>query len=842
MLALSLSAQTVFDTYLSNAQAFSEAFPREKVHLHFDNNSYYQGDTIWFKAYVVDADTRQVSHISKPLYVEFVDQMGNVMERQIVRLADGVGEGMISLANTFFTGYYEVRAYTKWMLAYSDEEYFTRILPVYRKPLTDNDTRRQIAEYRMDDSMKQRPRAKLDVLNVNFYPESGTLVQGVPTVVGFETVSRDSGAVNISGILQDSDGNPLMPVSTIHDGMGTFVYTPGDKPASVVLEYAGKKRTFRLPKAENTGYNVRVNAREDAFDVIVSRSTQTPAVPLALFIFSGSKAHNYVPIDLSSSTSQKFKIMASDLPEGVTRLSLVNEQGATIADRFCFVYPDEQLSLNATTDKAVYKPFEKISLDIMLTDNAGRPVVSTPVSLAVCDAMQSDWRENEMNIYTDLLLTSELKGYIHRPGFYFQNRSASRRKMLDNLLLIRGWRHYDIAKAFGLADITPRYMPEDRLTLYGKVRSYFKGNSDLGVTILAYNDSSQIAGATVTDSIGQFSVPIDDFEGKLEALIQTRKEGKKMNRASSVSLYRRFEPALRPLDVMETNPQWDAPQDTVRLNALLDEADPWRNDDAIVLDELVVKARNHGRGKQQDTEKFERSIVGYYNMRQIIDDMRDEGQIITNDIGNLMHEINKNINYTGTFYKADSIVYSIEGHTISKDYIDGYIDEIETAILYTDQTGIKVKRFNADTFRAEEQSADDFWTGTSADTTDVAKLRDLPCRLDFTMQERFNPNRNYAPTRGVRRTLIQGYNRPEAFYSPVYEQEPNETFADRRRTLYWNPSLITDENGQIHLDCYNSRMATYLTVSAETLVDGHPVALQLNSIATSKGDSELRVE
>ena len=107
---------SVFERFFANAVTFSKTFPREKVHLHLDNSSYYQGDTIWFKAYVVTATNNQLSSISKPLYVELLDQLGNVLERHIIKLHDGEGEGHIALTNTFFTGYYEIRAYTRWML------------------------------------------------------------------------------------------------------------------------------------------------------------------------------------------------------------------------------------------------------------------------------------------------------------------------------------------------------------------------------------------------------------------------------------------------------------------------------------------------------------------------------------------------------------------------------------------------------------------------------------------------------------------------------------------------------------------------------------------------------
>ena len=75
-----------FPRYFRYAQNFADAYPREKVSLHLDNASYYLGDTIWFKAYVVTAEQNLPTTISKPLYVELLDQLGNVVERQIIQI------------------------------------------------------------------------------------------------------------------------------------------------------------------------------------------------------------------------------------------------------------------------------------------------------------------------------------------------------------------------------------------------------------------------------------------------------------------------------------------------------------------------------------------------------------------------------------------------------------------------------------------------------------------------------------------------------------------------------------------------------------------------------------
>ena len=116
-------AKVVFQQYMNQAQTFANNFPREKAYLHFDNTSYYVGDTIWFKAYVTLAEQQTFSQISRPLYVELVDQTGHIADKQIIKLTQGEGNGQFILPPSMLSGYYEVRAYTRWMLAFNEPQY-----------------------------------------------------------------------------------------------------------------------------------------------------------------------------------------------------------------------------------------------------------------------------------------------------------------------------------------------------------------------------------------------------------------------------------------------------------------------------------------------------------------------------------------------------------------------------------------------------------------------------------------------------------------------------------------------------------------------------------------------
>jgi len=70
--------------------------------------------------------------------------------------------------------------------------------------------------------------------------------------------------------------------------------------------------------------------------------------------------------------------------------------------------------------------------------------------------------------------------------------------------------------------------------------------------------------------------------------------------------------------------------------------------------------------------------------------------------------------------------------------------------------------------------------------------------------------------KGLRKTWLEGYSRVNEFYNPDYSALPPEP-NDYRRTLYWNPSVITDDNGNARIEFYNNSRCTNFSISAETV-------------------------
>ena len=102
-----------------NFERFANQFPTERVYVHFDNTSYYKGERIWYKANVVREDNLHQTDLSRILYVELLNPIGFPVETQKLVIENGQAHGSFELKDTLNAGFYEVRAYTTWMLNFT---------------------------------------------------------------------------------------------------------------------------------------------------------------------------------------------------------------------------------------------------------------------------------------------------------------------------------------------------------------------------------------------------------------------------------------------------------------------------------------------------------------------------------------------------------------------------------------------------------------------------------------------------------------------------------------------------------------------------------------------------
>ena len=468
---------------------------QEKVYVHMDNSCYFIGDTIWYKAYVMRADDLTLTDISKILYVELLSPDGLVVERQRVVVGNrGYSCGQFALKDSLYSGYYEVRAYTRWMLNFNvthrsytrDAKHmfysnqmakdffrdwqglYSRVFPVYSKPEQEGDYGGRYMYTRPKQRVLKSPS---EDLHVSFYPEGGQLVEGVPGRVAFEVTDQDGEAVNVQGKL--SNGTPLQ---TVYMGRGLVDVTPTGSQLSATFNWKGKNYSFKLPKAERRGVTLRY---DDTMVTIRGAAPDKQGVGCAVAVLCRGQLAWFMKLE-AHGDEQKFTIPTSRFPSGVNELMVLNAKGKILASRLFFVNNnDVSVGLQVDTHgKTDFQPYEPISL----TAKAEMPAL---FSISVRDAGADEVSYDDGNIMTDMLLSSELKGFIAHPAYYFEKDDEVHRQALDLLMMVQGWRRYRPTHIL--------YEPEQSLVYEGTVHKM------LEIEMLDDMDQDQLLGMKKSD-------------------------------------------------------------------------------------------------------------------------------------------------------------------------------------------------------------------------------------------------------------------------------------------------------------------------------------------------------
>ena len=541
LLVLSASADGLDDLQ----QALAEnAQVQEKVYVHTDNTCYFIGDTLWYKAYVLRADNLQPTDMSRLLYVELLSPDGLVVERQrIIVSGDGHTCGQFVLQDSLYSGYYELRAYTRWMLNFNvshrhytrDDRHlfynnqmakdffrewdglFSRVFPVYSKPEHEGDYMSKYIYQRPKQDVRREPKEELFC---RFYPEGGQLVEGLPTRVAFELADQYGKAVDLSGTL--SDGTKI---STDYMGRGVFQthVGKGDNRLKARFEWRGKNYSFNLPKVQHEGVTIKLEPAltgESLPKVTLQASAAWQGKPLGVAVLCRGKLVSFQKLTLGANNYQ-LSINNYQLPTGINELLVFDEESNVLASRLFFVNNhDMAVAVKASTGgKTDFDPYEPIPLEVEMLRGSE---VEAPISISIRDAHTDDASYNDGSMLSELLLSSDLKGFVAYPGYYFESDDVEHRSRLDLLMMVQGWRRYRPVK-------TLRYEPEQSFTVEGSVykmlgletmqRDQIAGLSGRETVFeeqqkVLERNSGLFTGGTFTDTEGDISAESADDEAK----------------------------------------------------------------------------------------------------------------------------------------------------------------------------------------------------------------------------------------------------------------------------------------------------------------------------------------
>lgn len=861
LLATELYAQISTNTpvddikdYARNIIDFNREYPQEKVYLHMDNRCYYIGDTIWFKAYVMNATTLRPTLMSGVLYVELLNEKGIEMEHKKMRLENGMCHGHFVLKEEYRTGYYEIRSYTRYMLNWGNEKrtwttaqesvsgkyhseeieeqsliadgnhcLFSRVFPVYMIPEKRGIYVSEMEWYpphpllampeEVDDELIE------DSLRLSFFPEGGELVAGLPSTIAFEVTDQMGGKREISGWIMEDRKKEVVRFYTTGRGRGTFSLCPHpQKTYTAHVEYKGKQYRYKLPTVKDEGGTLHltppIGNGDASFNITVSDGFRHQLLGWTLQCRGQVTAFDTITLD--SHVQYDIDIFKDELKMGVNQLTLFTSQGEVLADRLFFVPPTmRKVELNIPNMPDTVAPFEEIALDLHLKI-PNSMFSQGHFSLSVTDAKErGEATYDTRDICSELLLTSELKGFIEDVDSYFRHTNDTAMAAdIDLLMMVQGWRRYEWTEMSAYDKFTPVYRPEKGLEIDGYVATdnatqenflraeKYKRIPNVKVSIDLHSDFVRHKDVCIADSLGRFHFTINKHFPDEVSMIIRLSENDSVSKAKLSSnikySYPIIQRAFSPATELYSYYQIHSPEEHQLLR--LEDSVSWSM--GKMLDDVEVSKRRKAK-----------SEIHFENPDIVIDYFKEWNNIMDRGIplANYYEEefrcnFDRPIDTENPTNEV-RLYYSLGRTKLwGRNVVDNKIldDGRVTSLRYHMPKQIKVYS-NLLTRGNSPQKMDR--------ETDHRRFYHL-------VIERFPSKKS--PTRapymlknGTRITYYEGYSRVREFYSPDYSERVLPDTADYRRTLYWNPNIWTDTKGRASVTFYNNKNTKKLHVRAE---------------------------
>lgn len=563
------------DTILNRIQEQMCVYPQEKLYIHTDRSVYVAGDTAWMKAYVVDAMTHQPVYTSRYVYVELINPFNRV-ETRIKLRQDSLGmiHGNIALQDTLPLGNYTLRAYTRFMENEGKDYFFRkqiRILNPLEKSIQLQTLQDEHGNFCIDfinksnnnplfishasvisESRKlycnnHKNRISLPHWNrkdktllvkvgnyqqyvscdenisldyeVSFMPEGGELIPNALCKVAFKSINSKGLGEDITGTIVDETGDTIVDIRSFHKGMGFFSFIPTKEKTYRLLCYNkyGLNKTFSLPKTETWKYALKVSRNKGYFFVSYLSEHTENSDSLVLLVHQRG-IPKYSGLWLPNSNEKVINI--DSFEEGIVNFMLLDTYGNILSERLAFVSHKAEHS-PILRDSIDFSTHSKACIPLYANDKKGNPL-NGHASIAITD--NSDIKPDSLSsIQSSLLLTSELKGYVEEPHWYFQGTDRKRQEALDVLMLTQGWRRYNLQKVIKekIFDL-PRFSHEESMEVKGQILSIIRQKPKENALVWIMAPSEGFVHEIIADEKGRFTLQGFEFPDSTTYIIMAQ--------------------------------------------------------------------------------------------------------------------------------------------------------------------------------------------------------------------------------------------------------------------------------------------------------------------------------
>src|SRR5690606_26728337 len=300
--------------------------------------------------------------------------------------------------------------------------------------------------------------------DVQFFPEGGDLLAGVAKKLAFKAVSSTGKGLKIQGKIIDSKKNEIVAFNDMAFGMGAIEFMPvaGESYRAVVSFENGEQRTYDLPETKAEGINIILHNEDDAafqMALIANEAYFEKMVNQPFYILGQSNGHLVYAAQATLKNSSVLISLPKDkLPNGIVQLTIMQPDGKLLSERLVFNQSQPLLDISVKTDKTGYTKKESVKLTLQVPQIDS---LRSNYSVSVIDDVKTPYNDDqELGIVSNYLLTSDLKGYVEQPNFYFNEKNENRKEALNVLLMTQGFRRFSYEDL--VAETLPQvqFMPE----------------------------------------------------------------------------------------------------------------------------------------------------------------------------------------------------------------------------------------------------------------------------------------------------------------------------------------------------------------------------------------------
>ncbi|MCH5599198.1 hypothetical protein [Niabella ginsengisoli] len=745
---------------------YATAYSPERAYLHYDKSSYSAGETIWFKAYLLNEITAAIE--SKNFYVDWIDDKGRILKHTVAPLVQGLTNGQFDIPADYKGRYIAVRAYTGWMLNFDSSFIYKKAINILNK-----------------DSLKAPQKIVVKPV-LEFFPESGDLVAKFPNKVAFKATDQWGRPVKIKGAVFGSNGKVIDSLRVQHDGMGFVLLNPepGATFSAKWKDEQDNEHTTTLPAVKTSGANLQVKVEPGKRAFRVSLSSDLATASDSVYLMGSMFQHPVFTIAKSTKDEIVGIVPTTNLPYGVLTITLFDKSWKPLAERITYI------DNNAPY---IFKPemeVQRWGLSYRARDEVKITVpenMASSLSVSVTDlSIDSDSSDN---ILSTLMLTSELKGKVHNAAYYFTNPSDAKQQQLDLVMLTNGWRRINWQQ-IAVGNLPKINYPKDTsyLSLSGTVQGLMPGSlgdASAAMMIVTQKDQQNKMLLVPIERNGSFNDPSTIIFDTAQIYYQF--QDKNLKGASIL-----FQPnKLR------------TPQVGKAYNNLLwpDTTGAWRH--LMLAGELND---NIQKSKYKELE----AVTVKAKAKPLIDQMDEKyssglfsgGDAIKFDVVN---DKFANVGDIFTYLqgKVAGLQINGQGSNASLSWRGGspqlYVDEVPSDISMISSINITDVAF-IKAFRPPFMGGFNGGNGAIA----IYTRRGDDVKRD--------------PDSGIPSGKIEGYTNIREFYSPKYLTAEPAPGGDRdvRTTLYWNPNLTIDpRTKQVVISFYNNDVTDAFRVIIE---------------------------